>query len=367
MAKGKFTAQPDTIDSHAARTSQRATQLHGHAQGIGSTSLSPTALSSLAVDTGTKANGTYQHASSVVAGMSNRMNNISSTEKTIAGNYRETESSSRDRFDPGKVYGDAKVGNRAVPSSGRGGGSTSTSSAGGASTNNQLLPLNGGKPLRLGTHDEPFDVGVNLDDHQMKHQVSPIPGFGAYSGGKGEKFPSYVDQQWHEKYFGPKAAAMGKQQYDAQSEQLRQYRQQAQQAAEERDNLKYEGQAMEARIRSTPKGPERDQLMQQYKDLGTQYKQKQQEADTAAQRAQEEDVRLKNTVIHIPKEADGDNVKYDATMQWDADKNQWDVTYHNNPNTTAAEAASDGRQPGKTWWNEYGKKIANDNGLPGRN
>ena len=40
-------------------------------------------------------------------------------------------------------------------------------------------------------------IVVLMDDHQQKHQATPIPGFKTYTGGKGDKFPDFVDLAWH--------------------------------------------------------------------------------------------------------------------------------------------------------------------------
>ncbi len=99
MARGGgFHAHPETIEAHASRTEDRASQLHGHAESIGGTSMSGNALGSIGSGLTGSLTSRYQHAGQAVHTAGDRMNHIATTERTNAGNYRESESANESRF-----------------------------------------------------------------------------------------------------------------------------------------------------------------------------------------------------------------------------------------------------------------------------
>jgi hypothetical protein len=355
-----FTAHPPTLESHASRTDQRADDVDSHAQGIGSASLHGQSLGNVGTGTSSAVNNTVQRASTAVSGMGSKLRNTATTTRSVAGRYRDTEDGNAGLFNPSKFESGPARGLKTSPQS------AGTSASGSGTPSGGGLMLNGGKPTNLGTHDDPFNVTTQLTDHQMKHQVGPINGLKPYTGGKGEKFSGNVNGDWHEKYFGPNAANMAKAEYDKASGPLKQHQADAARLADERDELQRLGKNKNDDMLNAS-GDQKQQLKTERDDLARQYAAKKQEAADAQGRADAEDARLKNTTFNIPKDADQYNVKYDGSMSYDHNSQSWNVSYHNNPNTTSAESRADGNNPGKTWWNDNGKRIAKDNPTLGLN
>lgn len=98
-----FTAHPPTIEAHANRTEQRADAVTGHARGLGSSTLHPSALGNLGAGTGAHANSTIQRASAAVDRMGARLRDTAGTERAIAGRYRDNEESTARLFRGGDV------------------------------------------------------------------------------------------------------------------------------------------------------------------------------------------------------------------------------------------------------------------------
>lgn len=366
--KGRgFQAHPPTIEAHASRTEDRADQVEGHGQNIGSNSLHGQALGTLGGGTSNHANRTFQQAGSAVAGMSSTMRGHASTERAVAGRYRTNEENTASLFRAGNVQ--PRAATRGPQGGGSGGGPTTPSGAGPA--RGSSIELNGGRPYQLGSYNNPFPAKVTLDSHQNKHQSSPIPGLNPYSGGKGAKFPPNVDKTWHEQYFGPKAAQGLKGQYEAENAKLEPQRANVNRLEQQKQDLQDQGYAKSQQLQQATRqygknSPQVAQLRQEQQALATQYQSKKTELGQAQQQLTSAENGLKDKTYVLPKNtADEDGVKYDASMTYDHQNNQWDVAYHNNPDTSKADEASDGRQPGKTWWNTYGKGIASGNNLPG--
>ncbi|WP_158890975.1 DUF6531 domain-containing protein [Amycolatopsis anabasis] len=216
----------------------------------------------------------------------------------------------------------------------------------------------------LGTHD---GVDVQVDSHQGKHQQgNSIFGLPKYTGGSGTKFPSYVNGEWHEKYFAPQVAKQTKEgtpgRIDA---DIAHKKSTLDEHAERRQELQYEGQAKQQELVDAKKelknaSPENKQAAQERvdavtrerDDLANQY----QEAKRAEQQAAQElkaaeDARANQIVNDYKKVPQEDGITYDITTQWDSDKGRWQSTYHANP--------ADGN-----WDKEYGAKLGKKHGLP---
>lgn len=96
--RGSFHAQPSTIEEHAGRVEDRASQLHTHADAIGGMSMPGHALGSIGSGlTGTMTSH-YQKAGAAVHAAGDQMTSIASTERTNASNYRSSEADNAARF-----------------------------------------------------------------------------------------------------------------------------------------------------------------------------------------------------------------------------------------------------------------------------
>jgi hypothetical protein len=68
-----FQVHTPAITEHAGRTDQRAEQVRGHGQTIGSTSMPGHALGNLGGSTVESANSAHQHAGQAVSGMADHL------------------------------------------------------------------------------------------------------------------------------------------------------------------------------------------------------------------------------------------------------------------------------------------------------
>jgi hypothetical protein len=357
---GHFQVSTPDIEAHAGRTEQRADEVSGHAQGIGSASLGSSSLGSLGANAGTRANSTIQHASTAVSGMSSQMTDVAARERRSARAYQDADGNQANVFN--KLGTSTKSAAKSKGAKNKPyAGETSTAGASGSVSSshdaNASYKLNGGKPLTIGEPGNTLPITVSLDDHQQKHQ-SNIPGLPPYGGGKGEPFPAQITAQSHETYFGPVAAGRLKQQLDADSQRLNELKTESENAAYEQEEAQRVGKNAAQDLRQFRKGtPEYDAAYSKVQELGADYQQKKAATAAAQQAVDDEDARIKNSKYVLDKkDSDSDNVKYDASMTYDDSSGMWHVGYHNNPATTSNEAASD-KWPGQSWWNNYGKSI----------
>jgi hypothetical protein len=93
-----FRVHTPTLTEHASRTDQRAEQVRGHAQSIGSTSIPGHALGNLGGYTVESANSAHHHAGQVVSDMADHLSSTADTERTTAGRYDEAEEVNTQRF-----------------------------------------------------------------------------------------------------------------------------------------------------------------------------------------------------------------------------------------------------------------------------
>jgi hypothetical protein len=93
-----FQTHAPTLEQHAGRTEDRASQIHQHAQSVGGTSMPGHALGSLGSGHASALNSHYQHAGTAVRGAGDRLNGIAGNERTNAANYRNTETDNAARF-----------------------------------------------------------------------------------------------------------------------------------------------------------------------------------------------------------------------------------------------------------------------------
>jgi hypothetical protein len=93
-----FRTHAPTLEQHAGRTEDRASQLHQHAQSVGGTSMPGNALGSLGSGHASTLNSHYQRAGTAVRGAGDRLNGVAANERTNAANYRNAEADNEARF-----------------------------------------------------------------------------------------------------------------------------------------------------------------------------------------------------------------------------------------------------------------------------
>jgi hypothetical protein len=95
---GGFTTHAPTLEAHAGRTEDRASQLRQHGSSVGSTSMPGHALGSLGSSHAGALNSHYQRAGTAVQGAGERMSTIAGNERTNASNYRNADDENARRF-----------------------------------------------------------------------------------------------------------------------------------------------------------------------------------------------------------------------------------------------------------------------------
>lgn len=351
-----FTAQPSTLESHASRTDQRADDVDSHAQGIGSTSLHGQSLGNVGAGTSSAVNNTVQRASTAVGGMGSKLRNTANTTRGVAGRYRDTEDSNAGLFNPSKFDSGATRGGKTTPQSA--GNSTASGSRGGRTT---FQDLNGGRPYP----GEP-PVSVRLDNHQLKHQNGPLFNLDPKntSNPGAAKFPSNVDESWHEKYFGPRAAKFAQDEIGARMKPINDLRDKANEHDINANNLNEDGKQKVADARAAKRAgnqAESDRLMGEATQMSQQRKAEQEAAAQARRDADNQENQLKATQFSPKKIAQpDDNVKYDISVGYDHDSQSWNAVYHGNPDIDGNAKATE------NWRKNEGAAIANQYGLQNR-
>jgi hypothetical protein len=261
----------------------------------------------------------------------------------------------------GKTTGDTPGGGNDAGKVPGGNGSTSTS---------------GADPRPVGNHD---GVNVQVDHHQMKHQNGNLYNLPPYTGGKGSKFPGYVNEKWHENHLGPNVGKATKENptvnrldnkvHDTESA----WKNKQEEVGEAKIAGTNKVHDLKQATKDFKKDPtpenqakvdqltkERDEAAQQYKKLQEEEASAKSEHDQAlADRAG----RDHNNAINDYKKTPGDDgITYDITTHWDADKGGWTSTYHANP---ATPSKLSGNEATKWWDDNYGKDLSKNDALKG--
>ncbi|WP_326836236.1 RHS repeat-associated core domain-containing protein [Amycolatopsis rhabdoformis] len=232
---------------------------------------------------------------------------------------------------------------------------TSASSSGGKSGNGKLSADK--ESYNLGDHN---GVDVNVDSHQAKHQQggNSFLGMNPYKGGSGTKFPSNVDESWHQNHMAPKVSDMTKEKTDPIDQRLEDKRADIDErkaqaehdakahAIEERDKLKAQVQA----DKKAGKDVDVQQVKAKNEALAAERDEKIRKANEDLEKEYQEAVDARNnTVINDYKKVpQDDGIIYDIATTYDPVKGKWTSTYHGNP-------------PDETWWKVHGKNIAKNN------
>lgn len=227
---------------------------------------------------------------------------------------------------------------------------TSASSSGGKGGNGKLSADK--ESYNLGDHD---GVDVNVDSHQAKHQQggNSFLGMNPYKGGSGTKFPSNVDESWHQNHMADQVGKMTKEKTDPidnnlaqKHDEIEQKKVDAEQAA--RDEAKTESEKIKTALQN--KEITKDQAKQQIEDLLQKRQANIDKAHADLDKEYQDAVEARNnTVINDYKKVpQDDGIIYDITTGYDSTKGKWTSTYHANP-------------PDDNWWKNYGKDIGKNN------
>jgi RHS repeat-associated protein len=242
-------------------------------------------------------------------------------------------------------------------------------------------PAGNAPTKHVGTYD---GVDVEVDSHQGKHQANGniYPGEVAkYSGGSGTKFPSNVSETWHEKYFAPEVAKHTK----AEVARLEGLQKNADDLKVKAEDSGKKADLAEAKANNAKQwaddgnrtgSPDTSARSQEADRMRAEADRARRDADNqsaaanqAAKTVKDENVGAKlngDAKFEPSKETRPDGVKYDITAQYNPQTGKYEASYHGNPDTSKADEKAE-KQPGASWWNDYGKKIQKGQpGLPDR-
>ncbi|MGK5737893.1 DUF6531 domain-containing protein [Micromonospora sp. URMC 103] len=239
------------------------------------------------------------------------------------------------------------------PGAGNDAGNATASGSGSGSGNKDFVDV--------GEHD---GVVVKLDSHQNKHHSPPVFGgeLKPYTGGRGEKFPSEVNEEWHQKYFPKQVAKIVNDEADAirnRADSLRAHADSLR--TPEVDKALRNADLAEAKANNAAawaKQNPSDKIAKQHADqFAREAEAARKNANTingfkaADNAAIKEENKLNGTSTFQPsKNAQDDGVKYDISAQYDPDSGKFHATWHGNPNISRAQSPLD-------WWEDYGKDI----------
>ncbi|MEV4758826.1 DUF6531 domain-containing protein [Micromonospora sp. NPDC049559] len=257
--------------------------------------------------------------------------------------------------------GGAKKNNR--PGAGNDAGNATASGSGPATAS-------GNKDfVGMGEHD---GVVVKLDSHQNKHHSPPVFGgeLKPYTGGRGERFPSQVNEEWHQKYFPKQVSKIVNDEVGSITQKADTLRAHADSLrTPEVEKAFRDADLAEAKANNAERWAKQNPGDKFAKQGAEQYRK---EADAARKHADtvngfkkadeaaraEEDKLNGNASFSPSKDAQPDGVKYDISAHYDPETGKYNATWHGNPNISRNETPDD-------WWRDYGKDIQRQYGLNG--
>lgn len=89
--RGGFHVEPSTLESHAGRTEDRASQVRSHGQSIGDTTVAGHSLGTIGSSHAAMLNTHFQHAQTAVSALGGRMSDLADRERATAQRYRNTD------------------------------------------------------------------------------------------------------------------------------------------------------------------------------------------------------------------------------------------------------------------------------------